>query len=449
MRAAVNADVGGGAALSDWDAVVVGAGVAGLAVARVVAESGLRVVVLEARDRVGGRIWTVRVGAEVIELGAEFVHGRAPELWELIEEAGLETYERVGTLMRAGEDGPVAMEGDDGGDEVLEGLEEFAGPDCSFREYVGRLGLSEEEVAEEVGYVEGFNAADAGEASAMALGRQQRAEGEIEGERNWRVAAGYDGVTRFLRERVEAAGGKVVLGAEMVEVEWGEGAEVRCADGRVWRGRTVVVTVPLGVLQAGGVRFSPEPARVLTAAGRMRMGRVSRATLVFRRRIWPEEMSFLLAREVLPGVWWSARGGSGESLTLTGWVGGPRAEELLGLAEGELEVRVVAGLAGVLGLEEGEVRKEMVRFYTHDWEADVWTRGAYSWVPVGGLEASAEMSEPVQRVLFFAGEHTDTSGHWGTVHGALRSGLRAGRQVLEGLPLSSAKPGGASRLRLR
>ena len=69
------------------DVLIVGAGVAGLAAARALAEAGLRVAVLEASERVGGRIHTLRVAGHIVELGAEFIHGKPPELWALMEEA--------------------------------------------------------------------------------------------------------------------------------------------------------------------------------------------------------------------------------------------------------------------------------------------------------------------------------------------------------------------------
>jgi monoamine oxidase len=84
-------------------------------------------------------------------------------------------------------------------------------------------------------------------------------------------------------------------------------------------------------------------------------------------------------------------------------------------------------LATVLG---GEVESHLVSRHTHDWQADARSMGAYTYVPAGAIQASEWMSEPVEQTLFFAGEHTDTSGHWGTVHGALRSGYRAARQLL-------------------
>src|SRR5271168_1922510 len=121
------------------DVVVVGAGMAGLTAARTLAEAGLKVLVVEAQDRIGGRIWTRHIGDEAIELGAEFIHGRPPELWALIEEAGLETYERDGAQL-CFEDGALSDCGHEM-DEIfapLEKLKTFDGPDLSFAEYLDR-----------------------------------------------------------------------------------------------------------------------------------------------------------------------------------------------------------------------------------------------------------------------------------------------------------------------
>jgi monoamine oxidase len=417
--------------MSECDVVVIGAGMAGLAAARTIAEAGMRVVVLEAQDRVGGRIKTMRNGDTVIELGAEFVHGKPPELWDLIDEAGLATYERTGEFLRRGEDGLQAMKDEDDEDDPLETLEEFAGPDCSFAAYVDRLGLDAGERQQQIGYVEGFNAADANEASAMALGRQQQAEDAVDGDRSWRVTEGYDRLPHYLCERVQAAGGNVMLGATVEAVRWSEGsAELTCRDGRVWRSNKVVVTLPLGVLQAGRVRFEPEVTEMMQAAARLRMGHACRFTLVFKQRLWPEGMSFLLTEDQLPRVWWTAS--PRESHSLTGWAGGPQAVELLGLKPDELRGRAIVAAAAALGVTQEELRANLQGFHTHNWDADEWSRGAYTWVPVGGLDVSARMCEPVGGTLFFAGEHTDTTGHWGTVHAALRSGLRAASQVVAG-----------------
>jgi monoamine oxidase len=262
----------------------------------------------------------------------------------------------------------------------------------------------------------------------MALGRQQAAEDAIEGERSWRIVDGYQRLPEYVAERARAAGVEIVFGAEVTGVAWGDGAQITCHDGREWQVRKVVVALPLAIVQEGRVRFEPEVPSVMTAARKLRMGQVCRFTCVFRKRLWPETMSFLLTPNQLPMVWWSVR--PAETHSLTGWVGGPRSAELLQLSDDELKQQAITALATALEIDADTVSAELTGFHTHNWTADPWSRGAYSWVAVDGIEASAALSEPVAETLFFAGEHTDTTGHWGTVHAALRSGLRAGAQVV-------------------
>ena len=147
---------------------------AGLTAARALAEAGVRALVLEAQERIGGRIMTQHVGGEAIELGAEFIHGRPPELWALIDEAGLESYERGGAQV-CFEDGALTncSGGMDDVFEPLEKLEHFDGPDITFAEYLDRDEISEEDRGRMIGYVEGFNAADHRVISAASLGAQQ------------------------------------------------------------------------------------------------------------------------------------------------------------------------------------------------------------------------------------------------------------------------------------
>jgi monoamine oxidase len=90
----------------------------------------------------------------------------------------------------------------------------------------------------------------------------------------------------------------------------------------------------------------------------------------------------------------------------------------------------MATLSGMLNRPQAELRGLLMRSNAHDWHADPFSRGAYSYVPKGAMGSSEALAQPVEKTLFFAGEHTDTTGHWGTVHGALRSGCRAAEQAL-------------------
>ena len=179
----------------------------------------------------------------------------------------------------------------------------------------------------------------------------------------------------------------------------------------------------------------------------MRTGPVCRFTLVFRKPFWQtlppsstlassdlRDLSFLFDFGQLPSVWWSTHPertpANTTGRTLTGWVGGPRATSLLASSAADLATLGCRALARIFQQPESHLHQLLEACLTHNWSADPDFLGSYSYVAVGGAEASARMAQPIEHTLYLAGEHTDTTGHWGTVHGALRSGLRAARQIL-------------------
>ena len=420
-----------------YDVVVVGAGMAGLTAARSLAEAGLKVLVVEAQDRIGGRIWTRHVGDEAIELGAEFIHGRPSELWALIDEAGLETYERDGSQV-CFEDGALSDCRSAMAEvfEPLEKLEDFEGPDMSFAEYLDHEQMPMGKRSRIIGYVEGFNAADHREVSVMSLGVQQKAEDATGSDHNYRLRGGYDQLPRYLSERIGEFGSKVLTGTPVKEIHWEEGLVEVVSDLWSFRAPHAVITLPLAVLQRGKVKITPRPHHIVEATERLRMGQVRRFTLLFSERFWeglqPQpalgELNFLFAFTEMPPVWWTAHPEA--SNTITGWAGGPRSAALTGLDAKTLGDKACATLGRIFGLRKQGVHALLKGCYTHDWQRDRFSLGAYSYVAAGGLDASRRMTEPVADTLFFAGEHTDITGHWGTVHAAMRSGLRAAEQVL-------------------
>ncbi len=115
---------------------------------------------------------------------------------------------------------------------------------------------------------------------------------------------------------------------------------------------------------------------------------------------------------------------------IVGWCGGPGARRLAQLRADELESRAVSSLARQLHISRQRLRSLVEAFWTHDWEHDVFARGAYSYAAVGGAEAAAALARPLSRTLFFAGEASDAEGGTGTVDGAIASGRRAARQVM-------------------
>lgn len=410
---------------------VVGAGAAGLAAAMRLAACGRKVTVLEARERVGGRIHTLRPpGQGPVELGAEFVHGRPPLLLSMLREAGLCTVEDRGTDLCAGPDGIAPCRDA----EVFPVLDELpfyldAHGDISFAEFLRRRRLPPQKSEAVRAYVESFNAADAERIGIAALARQQRAEEAIEGDVVARPAAGYGALVQWLTRQIEQAGGTILCGRAITRLEWQPGRVIlRCASGETVTAKRVVVTLPLGVLQAGIVDISPPPRALLEAAARMATGTAARLTLRFRSAFWEHPGSatrFLFSQGTVPGTFWAPRPGTA---TLVAWLGGPQAapppdrEAFAG--------RSLRALEQAFRFPAGSLEEELMQSWYHDWTSDPWSRGAYSYAPVGAVNCAEVMAEPVEDTLFFAGEHTDTTGHWGTVHGALGSGLRAAERIL-------------------
>ena len=234
----------------DADVIVIGAGAAGLAAARTLTAAGLDVLVLEARDRIGGRIYTVHVpGLPPIELGAEFIHGRPAEIMELVESAGLATYSVDGKQFCYHDGRLGECDFDEAIERVFARMKQHRGPDVSFAEFLARCDRGEDAAAWARAYVEGFNAARAEMVSVEWLNASEESAGESIA----RLRDGYDTLS-------SALGGiaRVVVGMPVRTVRWSREAVEAETAGRSFRAGRAVLTLPLGVLQAGDVHFEPD-----------------------------------------------------------------------------------------------------------------------------------------------------------------------------------------------
>jgi monoamine oxidase len=410
----------------DYDVIIIGAGAAGLAAAHDLIAAGLRVCCLEARGRIGGRILTVRDPASLLtlELGAEFVHGMPTEVFDLAESAGLHLYETGGRPVN------LAGSGHDPAEDGFQILEDIANSateenDETFQSFLDHSTYSPTQQQQATALVEGFNSARREVIGTASLAKDQRAADAIGGDRAFRVREGYDALVHSLARAVD-----VRLNSVVEAVMWKAGsATIRVSGADSMYARRALITVPLGVLQAGAIRFDPEPGTALAAARALRFGDAFRVTLLFDRAFWDDNpgtahAGFMFSDEPLFPVWWT--GLPAEPRAITGWSAGPKADALLGLSADDVIARARATLSRIL--------KTAVlpshRCWFHDWHADQFARGAYSYVPARALPARRALAEPVEETLFFAGEHTDLLGYGGTVHGAIASGRRAAQQIL-------------------
>ena len=427
------------------DVAVLGAGAAGLMAARALARAGLDVVVLEARARTGGRIWTRRVPElpVPVELGAEFLHGSTPRTDRILREARA-TAVSVGGDHVALRNGRVRSGGGSFArdlDRVLRRVDPDE-DDLSLADFLaqkpGGRTLAQAR-ATTLGFVEGFHAAPAADISVQSIAPEPGDSASEAATHMGRVVAGYDTVVETL-----ARGLTIRLRHVVRAVRWRRGSVelAGSAKGRTFRvrARAAVITAPIGVLQHGALRFDPLPDGLQRALEGIGMGAATRLVFAFERPAWNEarpfagrrrEAGFLHVGEGGPfPVWWTAL--PERAPMLVAWTGGPAADTISAQPLEHQRKVALRGLARALGTTARKLESAVTGAWTHDWQRDPYARGAYSYTRVGGANAARKLARAIEGTLFFAGEATDAEGS-GTVEGALASGQRAAHQVLRAL----------------
>jgi monoamine oxidase len=349
---------------------------AGLAAAAKLRERGLQVLVIEARDRIGGRVHTVResLGPLPLELGAEFVHGDAPRTTRLAVEAPAALVDVPGShwIRRGG-----VLEEDDRFKQILTSALERAGKslrggaDRSFAQALRDARVREPKRSLALHYIEGFQASDPERISARALTGE-----DLGTERIRRTLPGMDGLAQLLRDRLPQ---DALLTGKIARVVRWQRSEVEVSGrlgtaSRSWtlRASRAVISVPLGVLQSNHgeppmLTFEPALPKKQRALALLAMGHVAKISFRFREAFWESKsvvraakgqdlacLGFVHAPGLPMPTWWTYR--PLHMPLLTGWAGGPRAQRLLDLGESQ---RIDAALDS-LAKEFQNERCEMV-----------------------------------------------------------------------------------------
>ncbi len=398
--------------------------------------AGRPAILLEARDRLGGRAYTrpLQGLAAPAELGAEYIHGSPQITLDLLHDAGTTNinvaegnFERVGTQWVAGVDRF----------DLAHRIIDRAGRlqhDLSVDDFLRRI-EAEHDLDEAARWfralVEGYDAADPARASLKEIIVEWTGP-TLTG--STRPLGGYGPLIDTLVRSFDSARVDLRLQSIVEEIEWKPGAVV--VSGRTHgekffiEGSAAVVTVPIGILSE--IRFTPPlDDEKKNALGSIAMGSVVKVVLQFRT-VWWEALDEKLRaaaffhnfRTEFPTFWTQL---PLHVPLLTAWAGGPIAEGLAGLSEDEIVRRALVSLEATFGVPVAEMHLESA--LAHDWGADPFARGAYSYVLVGGTGSRETLAKPVASTIFFAGEATSHDAS-GTVSGALASGERAAHEAL-------------------
>lgn len=437
------------------DVVVVGGGIAGLAAAGHLAQEGRRVILCEARARLGGRIHTVidPVFGHPVELGAEFIQGTPKKFLQVIDRAGLalleipERHERA----RGGVERPLPPV-----ETLVNRLLDLARPDQRdvpvaqlIRERTGSEFTADERQAL-TAYLEGFHGADLERLGTLALAENQATEAS-DGERLFRLAGGYRELVAHLVSQLDSNFAQVRTEVVVTRLRWQLGTvvvEARTAKGDPLEliGSQAILAVPLGALKAtkgaeGTVCLDPVPPGWNKALESLEVGAAQRIDFRFENPWWmkqdrPAPIFFHGRDEPFP-VWWTTS--PPELPFLTGWVGGPRAEALAGRSHDELVRLALFSASSIFGVAVGTLDAWLRAAYCHDWSTDPFARGAYSYGGVGAVAARETLRKSVAGTLFLAGEAVAAEGRNATVPGALINGLTTAAALLRA-PVTTSKP---------
>jgi monoamine oxidase len=418
--------------------VVIGAGLAGLAAARELQNQGHEVVVVEARDRIGGRIWTSTQWPDMpLDLGATWIHGVSgnplTDLAEEMQAPRLVThYEKVITYNTQGQ--PLSVPEEDRLDTLRERIYKALkhmqeqDNDVSIRQAIEPL-LGEFDISSEgyrfINFV--LNGEIEQEYSGAASGLSAHwydSAKEFGGDDAFFVQ-GFRVITEFLANELN-----IELGQVVHEIQWDSSPVRVITQKSEFTADHVVVTLPLGVLQAQKVSFSPElPREKQDAIAKLGMGVLNKCYLRFQEAFWPDDVDWLEYIPATHGEWteWVSFKRVADMPILLGFNAADRGKEI----EHWPDHQIVTSAMHTLKTIFGAGIPEPIDYQITRWATDPFALGSYSYNAIGATPNMRKvLAAPLGKKLFFAGEasHID---FFGTAHGAYLSGLRAVEDILE------------------
>ena len=418
---------------------MIGAGVAGLTAARELVRQGLSVTVVEARDRMGGRVHTLRDFCDhPVEAGAEFVHTADAETWPEIRAARLAVrkcaLKRRSMFNLGGRTRWLPWHllhpGTWSAFPILHRLARASSPEMSARDFIERHGyrgrarlLAEmvftshlPGVTDDIGVVELL---------------EDRVLHLLTGSFH-RITDGYDGLVDHI-----ASGLDVRRDFSVETVRWRpDGVTVADADGQAVSAAAAITTLPLGVLASGAVEFDPPlPESKRRAFAELVMGPVMKLLLHFKEPFWPAWLANLSCATGPVTLYWPALDGRRMPAVLTAYCTGPRAARLSLLPEEEAVAVVLEDLGRLF--PRVNPRGLVLGYRRIDWTTDPFARGGYTFMRPGGRGARGRLAAPDTAALFWAGAATAASTIADTVQAAYASGLRAASEVLSFLAVDT------------
>lgn len=425
--------------------IVVGAGAAGLMVARKLSHEGKQIRIIEGRDRAGGRIFTTKENGFSlrIEAGAEFIHGNLIESIRILEEANIQYQETSGALYNARE--AEAHKQKDFiehqklfAKKLLEAHEDMsvqAFLDLHFKdEKYDSLRKSIE------GYVQGYDLADLDKSSTLSLKEEWLGEDD---DQQYRIDDGYGAIINYLLEDCKRNNCQFEFNSIVKKVDWKRDyAKIFTSDGRTFECQKLIITVPLGIWHskkgdAAHIEYNPLLPGKLEAAQQMGYGEVVKIIIEFNDPFWENEeivgkkrmknLGFVFGNTRIP-TWWTQA--PAKTPILTGWFGGPPVRNFKKLNNEGLLQLATDSLSKLFHVDHSIILEKMIAWRVYNWAADEFSMGGYAFPSLNRHKYIALLAEPSSDTIFISGEALWGGPEVGTVEAAFRAALVTAEQVM-------------------
>lgn len=412
-----------------FDYIIIGAGAAGLMTATELVKTGALVCIIEAADRAGGRIATTKSGfSTMAECGAEFIHSPATLTLALLKEAGIEYKEVKGKMFNVKNGKWQEDDDDEQWKTFMKELDQLQ-TDMTINQFLQEYFYDEkyESLRSSVKkFAEGFDLADTSNASILAL----KNEWQHDEEKQYRINGGYIRLIDYLVKQCRQSNTALLYNQQVTQIDYSSGeGRITTRTGETFTAQRVIVTVSAGVLQAGDIQFTPELKEHKIALHQLGFGAVIKVLLQFKNPFWnnyKENIGFIFSNEEIP-TWWTQS--SSNSNILTGWLGGVAARKKSGTTTENILKLSLLSLSSIFKIPANTLYDHLSHYHVACWQNNELVKGGYSFNTIYSSAAKIILNEPVDDVLFFAGEAIYDGPSQGTVEAALQSGKIAAQKV--------------------
>ena len=407
-------------------------GISGLNAAVYLAKNGITVLLLEARNRLGGRVLSESFHNIPVELGAEFVHRQQSCFYNYIHQLNLQTYNPHSgnnsfyyTKKSGLQNFKFTISN------LLERAFQFFSnfsEDISIAKAFDKIPkgmFSKQEQLIIKNWIEAYHAVDISKTSLKFVLSEDSEITMI------KLKTTYSSIIKNLEKEMYNFNVDIKLNHIVSQIYWTDAILKVVSNKTSFFAKKVLLTVPVSILKNQFIKFNPRLPKE-KALSCFEMGLAEKVNIILRQNPLSQNFSFIYSQDTLFNYWLHTNMNL-EYFVLTAWIGGRRVNQIQNFNEQKIKEAAIDCLSQFCPYSQKELEQNVCQTFYHNWTHDPFSQGAYSYLTPGSMNAPELLAKPIDKKLYFAGEATAQNNQTSTVHGAFESGKRAAKEILSSL----------------